>query len=313
MIPGLGAAIGNNLDALKNDRAATGLIGLVGLILSGLRIIDSATVATSRVFGVKDTANPVKKKLRDIGVLFVLGILAVLGAAAGAVAGIRVEGPMQVLLSLGGTGLSLALDTLMFAAAYRLLTAANGPPWPALWPGALLAGSFWTVFKLFGSIYVARQVSGASAVYGSLASVVAALVFLALAGQLYLYGAELNALRAERTGWRPKHPGPPRPGRRADSSAYDRKVGAGSGTGGLGSAEEIDSGKSADSTVSSSVGGREEPARDDAPARVQPAPAPPTTATSGRGPWSSLRPALALIAAGAALALAARFTASQRR
>ncbi len=222
-VPGLGPAIGENIASLVNSRAATGIIGLVGLLLTGLRVVDSATVATSRIFRVKHEANFVKQKLRSIAALVGLGLLSLLGAAAGAIVGVDFSGVVAFLVGLAGTALSLVLDTVLFLVAYRVLTAKLGPPWRELWPGALLAGAGWTALKIFGSTYVATQVASARGVYGSLASVIAVMIYFYLAGRLYVYGAELNAVRYDIEG-SAASTSPPRAGRRGATSPFDERV-----------------------------------------------------------------------------------------
>ncbi|MFN2557468.1 MAG: YihY/virulence factor BrkB family protein [Nitriliruptorales bacterium] len=222
-VPGLEAAIGDNIASLVDSRAATGIVGLLGLLFAGLRVVESVTVATSRIFRVEDDANFVKQKLRSVAALVGLGLLALLGAAAGAIVAIDFSGLVAFLVGLGGTALSLVLDTLLFIAAYRVLTAKLGPPWRKLLPGALLAGAGWTALKIFGSTYVATQVASARGVYGSLASVIAVMIYFYLAGRLYVYGAELNAVRydiARSAGSAP----PPSTGRRGAASPFDERV-----------------------------------------------------------------------------------------
>ncbi len=222
-VPGLGPAIGDNIASLVNSRAATGIIGLLGVLLAGLRVVDSATVATSRIFRVEDDANFVKQKLRSIAALVGLGLMALLGAAAGAVVGIRFSGVMAFLVGLVGTALSLVLDAALFLVAYRVLTAKRGPPWRELWPGALLAGIGWTTLKIFGYTYVASQVSNARGIYGSLAGVIAVMIYFYLAARLYVYGAELNAVRYHADEEAGSPPLPP-VRRRGDASPFDERV-----------------------------------------------------------------------------------------
>lgn len=147
---------------------------------------------------LEDDANLVEQKLRNLAAVVWLGLLAVLGGAAGALPGLNLTGPLQFLMGIGGTALSLLVDSLLFLSAYRILAAGKGPPWRDLWPGALASGVGWTLFKVAGSSLLARQVASARPVYGSLASVVAVLLYFYLVAQLYVYGAEFNALRTER-------------------------------------------------------------------------------------------------------------------
>lgn len=222
-MPGLGPAIGDNIASLVDSRAATGIIGLLGVLVAGLRVVDSTTVATSVIFRVNDDANFVKKKLRSLVALVGLGLVAVLGAAAGAVVGVDFSGVGAFFIGLGGIALSLALDTALFLVAYRILAARLGPPWRDLWPGALLAGIGWTVLKIFGSTYVASQVSNARGIYGSLAGVIAVMIYFYLAARLYVYGAELNAVRYQ-ADESADDPPPPPVRRRGDASPFDERV-----------------------------------------------------------------------------------------
>jgi hypothetical protein len=54
-VPGLGEALGETIDVAIRTRGATGLVGLVGVLFAGLRVVDAATLAVSRVFRVDAT------------------------------------------------------------------------------------------------------------------------------------------------------------------------------------------------------------------------------------------------------------------
>jgi YihY family inner membrane protein len=175
---------------VTDNAGSIGLVGLVTLLLSGLRVVNGAAVATARVFRL-----PVPRgagaKARQLGVLAGLGVLAIAGVAAGSVAGVPgLPGPVRVLV---GVGVSLVIDVGLFWVAYRVLGRDNPLGWRELLPGALLAGAGWTALKLFGSGYLAGQISNANALYGALGGVIALMLLLYLAGRLYLYGAELSA------------------------------------------------------------------------------------------------------------------------
>ncbi|MDQ3932509.1 MAG: YihY/virulence factor BrkB family protein [Actinomycetota bacterium] len=304
-VPGLGPVIGDNLTSLVNSRAATGIIGLLGVLLAGLRIVDSATVATSRIFRVEDDAGFVKQKLRSSGALVALGLLALLGAAAGAVVGIDFSGVVAFFIGLGGTVLSLVLDTALFLAAYRMLTAKRGPPWRELLPGALLAGIGWTALKIFGSTYLATQVSNAQGIYGSLAGVIGLMIYFYLAARLYVYGAEFSAVRYQiddSLGGTP----PPAARRRGDASPFDERV-TGDRQAPRASATRSDRPQSsrpqAVSALSEQRGAPGEGNERGNGSEARTAPTPPPS----RG-WTSLRPALGLLIALGALVVASRLT-----
>lgn len=195
-VPGLGGEGTNTQDLVADVAANAGAIAGVGaltLLISGLRVVSGAMIATTRVFRHPTPEGP-KAWGRRLGALVVLGALALAGAVASSAAGIDVDfipRPVAVTFSVLVT---FAFDVLLFLVAYRILTAMPGPPWRALLPGALLAGAGWTLLKTFGSTYAANQVSRANELYGVFATVIALLLLFYLAGRLYLYGAELSAL-----------------------------------------------------------------------------------------------------------------------
>lgn len=200
-VPGLARVLGENLDALVQARAASGLIGLAGLLWTGLRASEAAGFAVSRIFRVEPYQSFAKKKGWAIGTTVGLGLLALASLAVVAVVGsLSAGGPAGALLAVGGVALAAGLDVALFLVAYRVLTQRQGPPFSLLWKGALLGGLGWTALKVLGAWYVARVISGSSAVYGTLVGAVAILLLLYLASQLLLYGAQLNAVMIERGG-----------------------------------------------------------------------------------------------------------------
>ena len=200
-IPGLAGLGGTDLEGIVADvatRAGTILgIGALTLLLTGLRVVNGAMVATTRVFRMPQPVG-VKGWLRKVGALFLLGTLALAGAAAVGVVGLDVEvipKPVSVVL---GLVVAFAFDLVLFLVAYRILAAAEGPQWRELLPGAAFAAAGWVALKSFGATWVASQASKANELYGTLGGIIALLLLFYLAGRLYLYGAELSAHLCER-------------------------------------------------------------------------------------------------------------------
>ena len=179
------------------QRGTIGAIGLVILLLSGLRVINAAMIATRVVFRGAILVGP-GKKLRQLLALVALGVLAVGSTLAASIAGTglgMVPGALSLLLSLG---VSFALDVVLFLGAYTLLAPTAVLSVRDRIPGAILAGAGWTALKVAGATWVGNQIEGANALYGALGSVIALLLLFYLAGRLYLYGAVLSAVRYER-------------------------------------------------------------------------------------------------------------------
>ena len=202
-VPGLRVVLGDNLQALVDARAATGILGVAGLLWAGLGATQAAGFAVSRVFRVQPDRPFWKTKVWALGTTLVLGLLGLLGVAAvAAVGNLSPAGPGGAALMIAGPVVGLALDFALFLIAYRLLTHREGPPLRSLWKGALLAAAGWGGLKIVGTWYVARTVASSTAIYGTLAGAIGILLLVHLASQLLLYGAELNAVVMERAGYR---------------------------------------------------------------------------------------------------------------
>jgi len=213
-IPGFAGALGSGddgtgvaqaLDTIIRNRGTVGLVGLVTLLLSGLRVVNAAQTATLVIFGVDLlTLSGAKRKVQQLVALTVLGLLALVGVAAssalGVVTRLDVLGPMQILAPLLTWVGTLVADVLLFLVAYRLFATSAGPTWRQHLPGAVLAGLGWTLLKGFGATYVSGQVASAGELYGALGGVIGLLLLLYLAGRLFVYGAALSAVKLDEAG-----------------------------------------------------------------------------------------------------------------
>lgn len=184
------------LAGVVNQRGTIGVIGLVTLLLTGLRVINAAMAATRVVFrGAVLTG--VKAKLRQLLALLGLGLLAIAGATASSIAGTglgQLPSQVAVLISVAVT---YVLDVGLFLGAYTLLAPSVPLRVRDRVPGALLAAAGWTGLKVAGAAWVGSQIANANALYGALGSVIALLLLFYLAGRLFMYGAVLSAVRFE--------------------------------------------------------------------------------------------------------------------
>ncbi len=185
------------VENVVEQRGAIGSVGLVLLLLSGLRVVNAAMIATRVVFR-GEVQKGLMAKVRQVGALLGLGLLALAGVAGSSLAGVgigRLPPFASVVLSLA---ITFAFDLLLFVAAYALLSPTSTLTARQMIPGAVLAAVGWTALKVAGASYVGSQVESANALYGAFGSVIALMLLFYLAGRLYLYGAELNAVQVER-------------------------------------------------------------------------------------------------------------------
>jgi membrane protein len=196
-VPGLQSVIGDSLEALVRGRNATGIIGLVGLAWTGTGVVRAAGHAMTDIKEIERDQAFVSRIGWAFGSMFGLGMLAASGLTLTVLASVLPTAwPVRLALFL----LGIAFDVLLFMVAYRLLTPGSGPAFDILWPGALLGGAGLMTLKIAGSWFARRTVSNAEDVYGPFAATVGVLIILSLAIRVFLYGAVINTMRAERKG-----------------------------------------------------------------------------------------------------------------
>jgi membrane protein len=183
-------AIREAITTARESKAAASVIGVVGLLWSGLGLVaalqyvyNSAWQVTSR--GMKDK---------------VFGLLWLAGAGALFAASFAVTTVLQFLpgfLAPLNLIVGVAVSTGLFVWAAKVLPNVD-VGWRALLPGSITAAVGFEVLKVVGAIYVPRAVASSSAVYGSLGVVFAIIAWLFFFGRLLVYSSIVNVVLWER-------------------------------------------------------------------------------------------------------------------
>lgn len=177
------------LDAAEGSRRTASVVGVLGLLWSGLGVVGSLQQACNAVW--QTVGRGLIDKAVSLAWLVGAGVLFAATAALGPLAGM-VPGPAIVPVVAGG----LVISTVLFTWTYTFLGNQSVPARAHL-PGALLVAVGVEVLKLLGGVYVPRAVASSSALYGSIGVVFAVLAWLVLYGRLIVYGAVVNVLRWE--------------------------------------------------------------------------------------------------------------------
>jgi membrane protein len=179
----------------KNALTVTGIIGVGGLVLAGLGWLSALRDGIRAIFGVSgQPGNVITLKLRDLGVMVVLGlgvlVSAVVTIVAGGVAQAVSEaiglGSQTWIVGVVGFLIGVVLDTALVAVILRFLSGVQ-LPWPALRNGAVFGGVALTVLKVVGSRLVAGTTD--NPLFASIAVVVGLLVWLNLISRVMLIAA----------------------------------------------------------------------------------------------------------------------------
>jgi membrane protein len=189
----------DGLIPIRAPRAAaltiTGVIAFISLVLAGMGWLGAVREGIRAVFGVRGpVGNLITTKLRDLGVLFTLGLgvalSAVLTSVVGATAGniaerIGMAGQGWVLI-LAGLAVSVLADTCLMMLLLRVLSGVP-MPWRDLSQGALVGGVGFSLLKLSASTLLPRVT--ANPLFASIEIVVGLLFWLNLIARLTLISA----------------------------------------------------------------------------------------------------------------------------
>lgn len=193
--PVIGTQLQSNVHSLKGSGVSLA-IGLFGSLLAGLGITGATQNAFNQVWHVphKNRPNFLGTRLRGLGLLLILGVLAIVSTVA---AGFVTSSGQSILAILGGVLVALAVNLLLFFTAFRLLTAAEIET-RNLIPGVIFAAILWQILQHLGGYYVDHVVRHAKETSGLFAFVLGLLAWLYLGGQVTLIAAEINVVRARK-------------------------------------------------------------------------------------------------------------------
>lgn len=177
------------IDTAQESRRAASIVGVLGLLWSGLAVVAAVQRAIDKAWQTKSEG--LKDKLR--AVLWLLGAVVIFLASF---ALSTVLNFLPAFLAPVSILLGLAVNVGLFLWTFTELGRAP-IGWRALLPGAVVCAFGFEVLKLVGSLLVPRLIANSSALYGSLGVVVALLAWLAFFGRLLVYGAVINVIRYE--------------------------------------------------------------------------------------------------------------------
>jgi membrane protein len=193
--PALGQLLGENIGEIIRARGPVTAIAFVGLIWSASTIFYTLTQTLNEIWGNK-RRRPVWKR-RGLAILFVLtfvGPALFLASFAGSmIANLRTWLPDQFIPIGGALSIVVAilLDIALFMVLYIMLPH-GASTWREILPGAIGAGLLWELAKKAFLFFVSTYISVSNLVYGSVAAIIAFLVWAYLSGLIFLFGAFLS-------------------------------------------------------------------------------------------------------------------------
>ena len=193
--PALGQLLGQNIEEIIRARGPVTSVALIGLIWSASTIFYTLTQTMNEIWGII-RRRPVWKR-RGLSILFVLTFvgpaLFLASFASSMIANLRAWLPDKIIPIGGGISLVVAifLDVALFLMLYILLPHGTST-WREILPGAIGAGLLWELAKKTFLFFVSTYISISNLVYGSVAAIIAFLVWAYLTGLIFLFGAFLS-------------------------------------------------------------------------------------------------------------------------
>ena len=193
--PALGQLLGQNFDEIVKARGQVTGFALVGLIWSASTIFSTLTLTLNKIWRHK-RRRPVWKR-RGLAIILVLtfvGPALFLASFAGSmIANLRTWLPMQVIPVGDGISFIAAIlfDIILFMMIYFILPHGTAA-WREILPGAIGAGLLWEFAKKLFLFFVSTYISISNLIYGSVAAIIAFLIWAYLSGLIFLFGAFLS-------------------------------------------------------------------------------------------------------------------------
>lgn len=178
------------LATAEDSRQAASLVGLAGLLWSGLGLVGALQHSYNTVWQVKE------RGMRDkaFGLLWLAGAAVLFIGGAAATTALRW---LPGVLAPAGILVTFAVSFALWLWTSRVLPNRD-IPWRRLVPGAILGAVGLEVLKAVGAYWVPRAVASSADLYGPIGVVFAVLAWLLLFGRLVVYSAVLNVVLYER-------------------------------------------------------------------------------------------------------------------
>ena len=183
--------IAETIRTAEQSRKAASVVGVAGLLWSGLGLVAALQYAYNSVWQV--TSRGIKDK--GFGLVWLAGAGFLFAGSFALTAAIQFLPGFLAPLEIVG---ALALGFVMFLWTSKILPNRE-IGWRPLLPGAIFGAVGFEVLKVLGGIYVPRAVASSSALYGTLGIVFAILAWLFFFGRLVVYAATFNVLMWERS------------------------------------------------------------------------------------------------------------------
>ncbi len=201
--PALAQLLGQNIDEIIRARGPVTGFALLSLVWSASTFFYTLTHTLNEIWRVERRHST--WKVRGVAILFVMVFvgpaLFLISFAGSVIANIRFWLPDPALPLGHGIGLllTLLLDMTLYMALYMILPHGTST-WREILPGTLGAGLLWELAKKTFLAFVSTYISVTNLVYGTVATIIAFLLWAYISSLIFIFGAYLSV-----SYWQLKH------------------------------------------------------------------------------------------------------------
>lgn len=182
---------------IVETRRVSGILGTVILVVGAMPLFGAVRLVMHRMQGIREGPGLLRNLLVDAGMVLVMGVLLFFATAVTWLVHwfqefvlVPAQAPRRWIEAVS-LALSLGLSGTMFYLGYRFVPARRIRPLAAL-AGAAVASLLWEVAKQLFRLYI-RNIGIYDQIYGSLAVLVAFVMFVYYSAVVFVFGAAYAA------------------------------------------------------------------------------------------------------------------------
>jgi len=190
-LPAASETVKEVVDQTVEARGSIGLIGGIGLLWSASTLFNQLTTSLNVIWDA--SPRPFwRRRLVALFSVLTIAILFILSVSFSALAAIRWPGEGTILWQWLNSSVGLGVTVLLFWVMYHGIPNIPVKIW-ASFGGAMLSALLWQAAKGVFAWYLASGLNNYGAVYGSLASVIALVLWVYITALIMFLGAEFGA------------------------------------------------------------------------------------------------------------------------
>jgi membrane protein len=191
ILPGASGTVKQVIDQTIKSRGSIGLVGGIGLLWTASTLFNQLTTSLNLTWGAKP--RPFwRRRLVALFSVLSIAILFILSIALSALSVIQLPGQGTVIWQWLTFSVGLGITVLLFWLLYHEIPNVTVSVRASL-SGAILSALLWQAAKTFFALYLASGLNNYGTVYGSLASVIALVLWAYISALILFLGAEFGA------------------------------------------------------------------------------------------------------------------------